>query len=428
MTIRVPSRRRLMSAAAATLAAAAGGVACAPAASAQPGSPPRLRRGVNLHHLLNWPELASGPGEPVRYRPRAFSDPGHAFDEGEAGRLRAAGFDFVRLTVDPAIHLAAPPEGRAALQAVVLDRVRRLRSRDLSVIVDLHPVSQNLRYAPERLTAASAPDFPAYAALVGRLAAALAAGGDRGVALEPFNEPPGVGPEDVRRWQGRLELLHAAARAAAPGLALVLNGGAWDASSALQQLDLRPFRAGPVIYTFHYYTPHLFTHQGVEADVTRYVRDLTWPADAGADSATRDAALARLAADRSLAPPARAAREAELRRDFAAYPAEASVERVERDFSDLAGWAGRNGVASENLLLGEFGAVKPADPSPGQRRSRLAWLAAVRSAAERRRFPWAYWALKGYGGMELIPAGGRAMDADTLAALGLQSTASGRRG
>ena len=416
------SRRRLLSstAAAAAVTTAPGAAGCVRAAASSTATTKlRLHRGVNLHHLLNWPELASAPNAPVAYSTRPFTDPSHSFDAEEVRRIRAAGFDFVRLTLDPAIHLAAAPQARRALEEVVLDRVRALEKEDLAVIVDLHPVSQNPRYTPEKLVAEVAPEFSAYVELVGRLAGALAREGVSRTALEPFNEPPGVAPDMIPRWQTRLEMLHAAARRAAPDLPLVLNGAQWDSPAALQQLNTRPFRDGPVLFTFHYYGPHLFTHQGVQGDITRYVRDLTWPADEGAGQAVLDAALARLADDGLASPEAKTQSEAQLRRELGRYPDEAIATRIEQHFDAVASWAKRNGVSPEHILLGEFGAVKVAGAAPAQRRSRLAWLSAVRVAAEQRGFPWAYWALRGYGGMELIPKGGRELDKDTMAALGL---------
>ena len=424
MAVATTSRRCVLSQAAATASIAIGAPACARElrdASAG-GTALRLRRGVNFHHLLNWPQLASTPGQPVAYVTPPFSDQEHAFDPGEARRVRAAGFDFVRLTLDPGIHLAASPGERRALEKIVLDRVQGLNAADLAVIVDLHPVSQNPRYSPERLVAESSPDFPAYAAFVGRLAKLLA-GGHRRVALELFNEPPGYQPEVMRRWQGQLEKLHAAARASAPRLTLVINGARWDAPEPLQQLDIRPFRAGPVIYTFHYYAPYAFTHQGVEMDVVRYVRDLEWPGQPGQSQAVLGGALTRLAADPAVPADRKGVLATELRRVLTEYPGEATVTRLENDFAALAAWASRNGLPPSDLLMGEFGAVKVVGPSPAQRRSRLAWLATVRRTAERHGFPWAFWALKGYGGMELIPKGSQVMDVDTLQALGLSSLA-----
>ncbi len=70
--------------------------------------------------------------------------------------------------------------------------------------------------------------------------------------------------------------------------------------------------------------------------------------------------------------------------------------------------------------MGEFGAVLQPTATAEVRASRVAWLRAVRSAAEANGFPWAYWAYKGYGGMTLLTeAPAAAMDVDVLKALGL---------
>jgi hypothetical protein len=69
------------------------------------------------------------------------------------------------------------------------------------------------------------------------------------------------------------------------------------------------------------------------------------------------------------------------------------------------------------VLLGEFGCVLASRGRPTGE-GRLRWLSTVRRAAEARSFGWAYWAFKGYGGMELVDQEG-VLHGDLLAPLGL---------
>jgi endoglucanase len=175
-----------------------------------------------------------------------------------------------------------------------------------------------------------------------------------------------------------------------------------------------------VLYTFHYYDPHLYTHQGVDSDDTRFVSGLTWPATPESAAIVMTRAAALVAGRHDLSPAGRNRELAILRRRLDSVIADHYDPRqVRADFGEVAQWARSNGVPTNRILLGEFGCVisslgLPLGPD------RLDWFAAVRSAAEENGFGWAYWAYKGYGGMEFVDLSGR-LHENLLAPLGLNA-------
>ncbi len=402
-------RRRFLGAMSAALVGQSG------VARATLNGPLRLRRGINFHHLLNWPDVVPN-GSSMAYTWPPFADPAHRLEDADLQRAKSLGFDFVRLTLDPGIMIA---EGAGShgleLAAHVGGGVDALLNFGFQVVLDLHPVAVNPDYAPQRLTAPDgAAVMQAYAAMAGRMAALLASAPQDRVALELFNEPPLSARADMARWPPLLKQLHDAARRAAPELPLFLGAARWNDRAALMAMDLTPFRGSNVRVTFHDYDPHLFTHQGVKDGVTAYVSGLGWPVTPLQAGEALGRAKAAIAADSALDAARKSALAASADRQFAPLHQDGhNAARIAADFQELGLWADANGVPREHVLLGEFGCVRGVN---GQ----LAWIEAVRRAAEAEGFAWAYWAYKGYGGMELVDAAG-GLHGDLLPPLGLRT-------
>lgn len=297
----------------------------------------------------------------------------------------------------------------------------RLIEAGFAVVFDLHPVGVNPAYRPEALIDPATPDpFSAYLDMVGRVAGMLRAFPPDRLALELFNEPWVADMGQARRWQGMLERLHARARQSDPVRPLVLNGLQWDSLQGLLALDTRPFGGSNVLYTFHYYDPHAFTHQGVQGD-TRWLGGLTWPTDDDNARTVLSTATAAIESDATLSPAAKTEAQRSTRHDIdALISSHQGPAHVVDDFEAVSRWAATHGVAPERVFLGEFGCVAAAGGKPlGAERAN--WLRTVRAASEKAGFGWAYWAYKGFGGMQLIRDDG-GFDAETLAALGLPSS------
>lgn len=411
------------------LLAAAAGVATLAAASPLRAAGPVFRRGASIHNLLNWATVE--PADKTRFAWPPFAGPAHQTPDAILRNLVRAGFDFIRLTIDPGPFLQFEGEKRDALDGMLLTQVRRLLDAGFGVIVDFHPVSQVPAYAPELITAAlGSPLFTAYADMLARIAGRLSALETPRVALELMNEPQyGWDAGSTARWQAMLAELHARARQAAPKLPIVLSGARGGDKDGLLALDTAPFRGSDVWWTFHYYAPHVFTHQGVKADqgdarFWRYISSLPYPA-AGADrAATLDHIARQIAAEPGLSA---AQRGAALRGAKAAATAylDSGFDRaaIWRDFRTVSDWAARSGVDRSRILLGEFGVTRTYGPyRAADDGARERWLTDVRVEAEANGFAWALWAVTGYGGMALVETDdATTFDAVQLRALGLRA-------
>lgn len=389
---------------------------------------PVLRRGLCVHHVLNWPSGRRKP-DGYDYDWPPFAGRRNRIADAELAALRRRGFDFLRLTVAPSILIEEAERDGGRVYGSVLDVVERLRAADFTVIVDLHPTTVDPRYEPGALVAGRDTEpWRRYVAMVERLAGRLAPLADRRVLFEPMNEPRLETPADVPRWQPMMEELHAAVRRRATDLAVVVTGADWSSRAALMRLDTAPFRGSEVYYTFHYYDPHVFTHQGNTSEGEQgYLFDLAWPSDPDDARRVLDASLARMAADPRLDDARRRSLGDALRRRLAAYGrGDFDAARIDRDFAEVARWANERGIAPGRILLGEFSASVAAI-SPERRGDRAAWIRTVRQAAEANGFPWAFWVYKGLGGFRLgamsfagdLDDDGLTHDPETVAALGL---------
>ncbi len=155
-----------------------------------------------------------------------------------------------------------------------------------------------------------------------------------------------------------------------------------------------------MLYTFHFYEPHYFTHQGVDDEDTKLIRDLRWPPDPQNIADCKALALARLEtyARRGGARPD-GYRAGLLRADDYARNGP-GLERVQGGCLKIANWASKAGVGPDKILLGRIRLRSHAGRKINQA-DRAFWLTTVRQLAEKHAFPWAYWAYKGYGGMVL---------------------------
>jgi endoglucanase len=381
---------------------------------------PAFRRGIAVAHTMAWAQIEPGPSKAFVFPP--FMDQARRLDAAELQALRRAGFDFVRLAVDPGPFLQFTGARRERAEEIMLEQVRQILSSGLAVIVDLHPSDLHPGYTGAALTGGVAtPAFRDYLRLVERTAALLDGLKSRRVAFELMNEPP-VSPE---AWQPMLEAAYHAARKVAPRLTLVLPGAREGMPEGLLGLKPAAFRNDPaVIYTFHYYEPFQFTHQGASWNAARHLADVPYPANARPLRDSLDATAAAIEAS-SLSQPQKTAATLEARRLLESYR-RSGFDRAAmgKSLDRISAWAKSNGIPGNRIFLGEFGALKSPRQAHGVRASeRRQWFADVRSEAEARGFSWAVWVYR-LGGFA-VTRDGRGVDVDPVIvdALGLKSHA-----
>jgi endoglucanase len=419
------SRRRLLQWA----AVPATGVLLRKPALAKRESPKLFQRGVAIHNMMNWARVE--PSDPRRYAWPPFSGAAYETSDLLLRNVASAGFDFVRLTVDPGPFLQFSGKHRDALDAHLVQVVRRLLGHGFGVIVDFHPNTHVPDYAPvELVQALEAPLFVDYVGLMRRTASLLASLGSDKIALELMNEPQyGWDPATTVRWQRMLEQLHAAARAAAPELLVVLTGARGGDAKGLIAIDPAPFAGSNVLFSFHYYELHDFTHQGVKssqpgASHWQFLSGLPYPAASGNPNRVWSRIKENVLSDQSLAAADKPRVLQQVRQRVADYFATGfDRSRIAADFDQIKDWAQRHGIDPRAVILGEFGVTRTygmyrASDAGAQE----AWMRDVRSEAETRGFRWALWALSGYGGMALVATdGSNELDRVSLRALGLNT-------
>jgi endoglucanase len=385
------------------------------AARAEDAAKSEFRRGMGISHIMAWAPLEGGGSKSFVYPP--FSYPDAAFTN-ELRELRRVGFDFVRFAVDPGPFLQWHDARRDSLERMLIAKVRLILSCDLSVIVDFHPSDMHPNYLGAKIAAGwDAPLFEEYVRLLARTAASLDALGSSRVALEIMNEPPPV----TRAWRPMLDQAYATVRESAPKLLLVLDGGEEGNLEGTTQLDA--FRDDPnILFSFHYYRPWQFTHQGLAGMAAQYLTDVPYPARARPIQASIEATAATVALT-NLAPSQKRQAEAGARNALESYGASSfGRSTIADDFDKMARWARDHSVPMHRVILGEFGAMDNAQRGRATRPAeRLRWISDVREEADAHGFAWAAWVHSGSIGFSLVrQAGSPELEPAIVRALGLE--------
>jgi hypothetical protein len=360
-----------------------------------------MKRGLNLDIWTTWPaeDRWADPDAILPYPEwRQF------LADTDLEALKASGFDFLRMPVDPAPFLSAKTSAlRDDLYASVLESARMVNRAGLKVVVDLHliPAGGNRSVGMGEVMSDPAL-FDAYIEVVRKMAAALANEDPARIAFEPMNEPVvDCDADNTHSWPDRLQRLYAAARASATKLTLVLSGGCYASAEALSKVDPATIPDDNVIWTFHSYDPFLLTHQGATwaGDFIPHVTGLPYPLSA-VPRAELDAALDRIRARIKVEAPwtRRNGLLAYLDEQVASMDSEDELLGImDAPFSKAEKWARANGIKPENVTLGEFGMIRQeyGNPHVMPAKYRAAYARDMIARAEAHGFSWSLW---GYGG------------------------------
>jgi endoglucanase len=308
--------------------------------------------------------------------------------------IKAMGFDHVRLSVDPQPMMAShrPEEIPAEYLGYLDAAVKMILDRGLAVVIDLHPDGEfKARLAKDDGFVQEFSDFWRV------LARHYSTWDAERVFFEILNEPE---MSDRYRWYGVQAKLAAAIREGAPRHTMIAAGARWSDDDDL--VFIEPLRDPNVIYNFHFYEPHIFTHQGAtwSSYFWHWVKGLHYPSSP--ESAAKVAASVPDAVDRLAV-----IRYGEDHWDAA---------RIDAEISQVSEWARQRGVP---VVCNEFGVYREyADPP-----DREAWIHDVRSALERQGVGWAMWDYSGSFGVVTKKDGRNVPDEVTLRALGLNRQA-----
>jgi endoglucanase len=355
-----------------------------PSNRAQLSVPPQ--RLAHLRHGINITGWFGQVFDPKGYTKEHFQT--HTTAE-DIVLIKSMGFDHVRLVVDPKPMFV---EGHAdeipAEYLGYLDTaVKMIVDQKLAIVIDMHASSTFKAELAKRddLVEEFADFWRALARHYSSVNPDL-------VFFEILNEPE---ISDRYRWYGVQAKLATAIRQGAPQNTIIAAGANWSADDEL--LFLEPLTDANVIYNFHFYEPHIFTHQGATWGVNfwHFVKGLSYPSN-------------RVSAEKAAAGVPDEINQLYIFR----YGMEHwDADRIDMEIGRVAAWAKKRNVP---LLCDEFGVYrKNADP-----KHRAAWIHDVRIALERRAIGWTMWEYS--GGFGLVTKGNDhpAVDQMTVEALG----------
>lgn len=216
------------------------------------------------------------------------------------------------------------------------------------------------------------------------------------LVFEVMNEPHGI---EIEKWNGIIARIFRMIRGIDPKRWIIAGGADWNSTAAMKLLP--DFRDDRVIYTFHYYEPFLFTHQGAVWTHIGRIHDIPFPYD--------PARMPELPEDPT---------EEELKR-FRAYPVEGTLEAVKSCFDQYVEFSRERNAP---VLCGEFGCLWTV---PNE--ERVNWYRLVVGLLDERgiaRTSWDYYA--SFGVFNKTPRGVRPqfpqdLNRPLLAALGMNA-------
>ncbi len=386
----------------------------------------KMKRGVNMEIWTTWPDESRWSDESVLL---PYPEWRKSMSEQDLVAIRKAGFDFVRVTVDPAPLLSEKTAAfRGKLYDSILESVRLVNKAGLKAVVDLHLFPTERSVSMTNVVSDPAL-FERYLQTVRTMGHLLSKQAPDQVAFELMNEPViDCEAASSPRWPKMLKQLFAAARSPAPKLTLVLSGACWGNADALARIDPREIADDNIIWSFHTYEPFLLTHQGAlwAGDFVRYVTGIAYP-PYSVSPAEQEKVLEeirqRIKDDAPLW--RRAGMLAYLDEQYAEIDTPEKLAKViEAPFKTVDAWAKKYNVPKANIFLGEFGMIRQEYQNPYRMPTawRAAYLHDITALSERYGYAWAVWCLGGATFGITTDDTGYKLDPELLEAMGLKPT------
>lgn len=357
-------------------------------AQTAPTSPLPQQRATNLRRGINLSGWFAQVYDPKGYTKEHFQTWVSAAD---IALIKSMGFDHVRLSVNPEpMWRSNHADDLPADYLGYLDgAIKMILDHGLAVILDIHSESDfKAKLAHDD---AFVEQFSDYWRALARHYSHL---DPNRVFFEILNEPEVTDPY---RWYGVETKLATAIREGAPQHTIIAAGARWSDDDDL--LFLEPLRDPNVIYNFHYYEPHIFTHQGATWGVNywHYLHGLAYPSTM--ESAERAAQLEPEAVNRLFV----------IRYGLDHWDA----SRIDAEIGQVADWARQRGVV---IACNEFGVYRQyVDAS-----DRARWISDVRSSLEKHNIGWTMWDYSGGFGVVTRQDGKAVPDELTVKALGMK--------
>jgi endoglucanase len=314
---------------------------------------------------------------------RAYTTP------ADIEHIHKLGFDHIRIPVDPVIF-QCEGDWNACERIQFLDQViQNALSNELYVILDFHP---NPQYTHQLVANEQATEK--YLRLWGQIAEHYNGIDQERIVLEVMNE---VSVGDLFAWSGILQESIQVIRRHAPNSTIIVQGAGYSDIWDLVRLPVLP--DSNLVYSFHYYEPHIFTHQGATwgLDYWLDVRHLPFPVtDNGAAEAMSHTD------------------SQETRWRLLQYKEDHwDADRIAGDIAFASQWAHERNVP---LICDEFGAYRNFSRPEDRER----WLTAARTAFEMSHVGWTMWDYQGGFGVVYKENGSLRDDDVALRGLGFK--------
>ncbi len=152
-------------------------------------------------------------------------------------------------------------------------------ARNLKIIIDLHHPEMDGKFP-------TAPTLKRISWLWEQIATRYKNTDPEKVIFELWNEPHDIKAED---WVALATPLVQKIRSIAPNHTIILGAHDWNGIDALN--SFKPFADPNIIYTFHFYDPFVFTHQGASWTGMQDLKDVPFPAAANGSTPNVPASL-----------------------------------------------------------------------------------------------------------------------------------------
>jgi endoglucanase len=315
----------------------------------------RLGLGMNLTYLDNWWRGTKAKNYGDFVKPAETAKREKMFAE-----IAKAGFKTVRIPINfGAWANYEKPfrwENEEGLKTADLF-VKWAQDNDLNAIIDLHHVEFDG-------SVKGAAETERIVWLWREIAARYKRTNPEKVFFELRNEPHDISAED---WRAQAIAIIRAVRGIAPNHSLIVGFHDWNSRRAL--VDSKPFEDKNIIYTFHYYDPFIFTHQGA-----------TWSAPGLPDLKNVPFPAAK---DEKIAVPA-SGKGTWIENQINTYPEDSKADKMFADLRAAKDWSEKNKVP---IFLGEFGSFTKYAGAD----DRCRHAAVIYSALGRLKIPNAWW-------------------------------------
>ncbi|MEP2943457.1 MAG: cellulase family glycosylhydrolase [Hyphomicrobiales bacterium] len=352
-----------------------------------------------------------------------FISPQSTISDAELRALKKAGFDHIRLLIDPEIYLEETQPHRKELDDRLLKLIDRIHMADLNVIAVNFTRHTARNWKPEKIfTTKTDLNYQAFSNHVVHIAQLLNRFEKHQIRYVMVSEPqkecflePGTGKID---WLVFQRDLYARTRTVAPHLWLGLTGGCYSAISGLDKLTMDGFD-NETFVDVHFYSPFTFTHQGATwtMPAQRYVAGLTYPSKKGAQESVKPLIDKMYEANPSDINNLNEAYE----RAHEYLSDNIDSNTIKSYFVALEAWRKRENISRERIAIGEFGALRPSSVlGQSSQDSRLNWLQDTRRIMEGFGYSWSMWDY--FPPFSLLnDTQARTLDIPTLKALGLNA-------